>query len=247
MIHSGGQDVVLFMEYSNDIARSVLIADHDSVFREALAGIMQQRGFRVQCAATLDEARRLIQSLQNGFLVTDLRFPDGSGLDLLEDVQKQASAGARNVQRAIVVTNYGTVACAVAAARLGAADFLPKPSDAETIEAALRGGGAQGTDRVFARPDEIEFRYLLTIFEEHDRNMSETARAIGMHRRTLQRILRRRGIAPTAKNELEQPDERRRNRRLSRLWSHLLREDTVPDLVALGGDEEQELVQHAAE
>ena len=247
MIHSGGFDVVSGMDYNNDITRSVLIADHDSVFRNALAYILEQRHFQVHRASNLAEAKRMVSGLRNAFLITDLRFPDGSGLDLLEDIKRQAVSGARTIQRAVVVTNYGTVACAVAAARLGAVDFLPKPSDADTIEAALRGGSGQAGDRVFARPDEIEFRYLLTIFEEHDRNMSETARAIGMHRRTLQRILRRRGIAPTAKSELEQPDVQRRHRRLSRLWSHLLREDTIPDLVVLGGDDGHELVRDAAE
>ena len=235
------------MDYSNETSRTVLIADHDPVFREALADILEQRGFNVHSVSTLAEARRMLDHVNNAFLVIDLRFPDGSGLDLLEHVQRQSAAGSRAIQRSIVVTNYGTVACAVAAARLGAIDFLPKPSDADTIEAAFRGASGQVNDRVFARPDEIEFRYLLTVFEEHDRNMSETARAIGMHRRTLQRILRRRGIAPTAKTELEQPDEHRRTRRLSRLWSHLLREDTVPDLEMLGGDEERELVRDAAE
>jgi two-component system, response regulator RegA len=216
--------------------RSVLIVDSDTAFRRSLARILKDRGYPVVDASTLAEARHALTKLRGALMITDVRFADGNGLDLLEDIQHQQSLGRSPIERAIVLTSYGTVAGAVAAAKLGASDYLAKPADADTIEASILGQGGPSNDRVFARPDEIEFRYLLTIFEQHDRNMSETARAIGMHRRTLQRILRRRGIAPTAKSELEHPDEQRRAQRLDRLWTHLLTEDTVPDLHALGTD-----------
>ncbi len=225
------------MELSQRALRTVLIADSDSVFRQALARVLEQRGYHVISAGTLADARRALTRLRGAFLVTEFRFPDGNGLDLLEDGQRLRVAGRGPIDRAIVLTSYGTVAGAVAAAKLGAFDFLAKPADAETIESVMLGQHGSSNDRVFARPDEVEFRYLLTVFEQHDRNMSETARAIGMHRRTLQRILRRRGIAPTTKLNPEQPDERRRMQRLSRLWTHLLREDSVPDLLALGADD----------
>jgi two-component system, response regulator RegA len=231
------------MDNSTPGPTTVLIADSDGVFLRTLGAVLSERGYTVVAASTLAEARHALTRLTGALLITDVRFPDGNGLDLLDDVQRQHQHGRRPVSRAIVLTSYGTVAGAVAAAKLGAADFLAKPSDADTIEAAMLGQAAKASDRVFARPDEIEFRYLLTIFEQHDRNMSETARAIGMHRRTLQRILRRRGIAPTAKADLEQPDERRRDSRLVRLWTHLLNDDTVPDLMSLGQDDPM----HAAE
>jgi two-component system, response regulator RegA len=212
----------------------VLIADSDSVFLRSLGHVLEQRGYFVRGATTLAEARHTLSKVHDALLITDIRFPDGNGLDLLDDVHRQAAAGRSSITRAIVLTSYGTVAGAVAAAKLGASDYLAKPADADTIEAAMLGLGGPADDRVFARPDEIEFRYLLTVFEQHDRNMSETARAIGMHRRTLQRILRRRGIAPTAKSELEQPDAKRRAQRLAQLWSHLLIDDAVPDVRALG-------------
>jgi two-component system, response regulator RegA len=227
------------MQHLDPASISVLIADSDGVFRQTLARLLEQRGYVVQGASTLAEARHALTRLRGALLITDIRFPDGNGLDLLEDIARQRSAGRAPVERAIVLTSYGTVAGAVAAAKRGATDFLAKPSDADTIEAAMRGQGGASNDRVFARPDEIEFRYLLTIFEQHDRNMSETARAIGMHRRTLQRILRRRGIAPTSKAEIEQPNESRRAQRLARLWTQLLQEDTVPDLADLSTEDHE--------
>jgi two-component system, response regulator RegA len=217
-------------------SQTIIVADSDAVFQRTLVRALEKRGHTVIAAATLAEARHALTRVREALLVTDIRFPDGNGLDLLEDVRSHVTSGRRSIERSIVLTSYGSVAGAVAAAKLGAADYLAKPSDAVTIEAALFGQSSAPADRIFARPDEIEFRYLLTVFEQHDRNMSETARAIGMHRRTLQRILRRRGIAPATKMALEHPDERQRMRRLYRLWTHLLAEDKVPNLSAISRD-----------
>ena len=224
------------MQNSRRLPRTILIADSDAVFQRTLTRALEKRGHTVVAAATVAEARNVLVREACDVVITDIRFPDGTGFEVLDDIRHQARGGRGHIARAIVLTSYGTVAGAVAAAKLGAADFLAKPSDTDTIEAALLGDANAAADRIFARPDEIEFRYLLTIFEQHDRNMSETARAIGMHRRTLQRILRRRGIAPAPKASLELPDQRQRVRRLFRLWTHLLNQDTVPDLRLIGRD-----------
>ncbi len=217
------------MQQAQTNAQSILIADSDAVFQRTLKRALEKRGYKVVVVSTLAEARNAIVRESCRLLITDIRFPDGNGFDLLEDVRHQTRNGRSSIERVVVLTSYGNVAGAVAAAKLGASDFLAKPSDADTIEAAILGHAQPSVDRIFARPDEIEFRYLLTIFEQHDRNMSETARAIGMHRRTLQRILRRRGIAPAPKMAIEPRDENQRTRRLYRLWTHLLSEDTVPE------------------
>ena len=224
------------MENPRRLPRTILIADSDAVFQRTLTRALEKRGHTVVTAATVAEARNILLREPCDVAITDIRFPDGTGFEILGDIRHQMKGGRGHIARAIVLTSYGTVAGAVAAAKLGASDFLAKPSDTDTIEAALLGDANAVADRIFARPDEIEFCYLLTIFEQHDRNMSETARAIGMHRRTLQRILRRRGIAPAPKATLEQPDQRQRVRRLFRLWTHLLNQDTVPDLRLIGRD-----------
>lgn len=224
------------MQPTPQVKKSILIADSDAVFQRTLTRALEKRGYKIVTASTLAEARNALTRERCNIVVTDIRFPDGNGFDLLEDVRHQNRNGRSAIERVVVLTSYGNVAGAVAAAKLGASDFLAKPSDADTIEAAILGHAEPPVDRIFARPDEIEFRYLLTIFEQYDRNMSETARAIGMHRRTLQRILRRRGIAPAPKAALDQRDQQLRMRRLYRLWTQLLREDTIPKARQLDRD-----------
>ncbi len=224
------------MQHAPQMKKSILVADSDAVFQRTLTRALEKRGHKVIAASTLAEARSAIVREGCSFLISDIRFPDGNGFDLLEDVRHQNRNGRSAIERVVVLTSYGNVAGAVTATKLGAADFLAKPSDADTIEAAILGSAGPAVDRIFARPDEIEFRYLLTIFEQYDRNMSETARAIGMHRRTLQRILRRRGIAPAPKAVLDQRDQQLRMRRLYRLWTHLLREDKIPEASQLDRD-----------
>lgn len=206
----------------------ILIVDNDAVFRRTLARALQRRGHTVVTTGTVSETRHAIAKHRPTHAIVDIRFADGTVIELLGLLRST-----RPMIRSIVLTGCGSVASAVACAKHGAADYLAKPSDADSIEAAVLGGALLAADRIYARPDEIEFRYLLTIFEQHHRNMSETARAIGMHRRTLQRILRRRGIAPSSKAALDQPSDRQRTLRLYRLWTNLLNGDTGPSLQQL--------------
>jgi two-component system, response regulator RegA len=219
------------MENTSNTTRTVLLVDSDTVFRLTLARVLSDRGHHVLGAATFAEARHTALSLRSAVMVTDLCLPDGDGLSLLAAVTRHDAASLPPIIRAVVLTNFGTVATAVAATKAGAADFLAKPSDADTIEAALLGTASLQTDQTFMRPTAYEFRYILTIFEQYDRNLSETARAIGMHRRTLQRILRRHGIAPAANGECDVPDAALKSDRLTHLWTHLLTSSAEPVLL----------------
>ncbi len=219
------------MQHTSAHRNLVLIVDNDAVFRRTLARALERREHIVETVGTVAEAHHAIVKYKPTHAIVDIRFVDGTVLDLLVVLRSQ-----RPHVRTIVLTGCGSVASAVACAKEGAADYLAKPSDADSIEAAMLGGALVTAERIYARPDEIEFRYLLTIFEQHHRNMSETARAIGMHRRTLQRILRRRGIAPTTKAALDHPNERQRTLRLYRLWTNLLNGDAEPTLRHLRTD-----------
>ncbi|MEM1306719.1 MAG: hypothetical protein AAGG99_04270, partial [Pseudomonadota bacterium] len=140
--------------------------------------------------------------------------------------------------RCIVLTGYGNVPTAVSATKFGAADYLAKPADATAIELSLRGQLKplqQG--QTFPRPEVQEFRYLISLYEQHGRNMSETARAAGMHRRTLQRILRRHGIGPSDQVPPEERNEAPHVRRLYRLWSDLLNAPATPLYDAASDDD----------
>lgn len=194
----------------------LLIVDDDAVFARTLARAMERRGYAVRVAASYEAGQAELATAPPAFAVFDLRLDQGSGLDLLAVLQVR-----RPDSRAIILTGYGNVATAVAAAKLGVTEYLAKPVDADAIDLALRSNDRSlKPDQTFKRPDEQEFDYLLTMFERHDRNMSETARAIGMHRRTLQRILRRHGVAPAEKTDTV--SRTRRTLRLYRLWRRLV-------------------------
>lgn len=197
---------------------ALLIVDSDPVVLRTTGRAMERRGFAPVLVASLGAAREVLPASSPRFAIIEQRVSDGSGLDLIADV-KRARSGAR----VVVLTSFGSVEHAVAAARLGADDYLMKPIDANSIAAALRDGGVRLEDsRSFPHPGQQELNYLLTVYEQHNRNMSESARAIGMHRRTLQRILRRHGIAPGNTQALPAPGHVARLRRLYRLWTQLL-------------------------
>ena len=164
---------------------ALLIVDDDEVFAQRLARAMERRGFRVavalSVAAGLQEAAAAPQ-----FAVVDLRLGDGSGLDVVAALRKSAPQS-----RIVVLTGYGNIATAVAAMKTGAVDYLPKPADADMIEAALLARG-RTLPTPPAQPmsaDRVRWEHIQRIYEQCNRNVSETARRLNMHRRTLQRIL----------------------------------------------------------
>jgi two-component system response regulator RegA len=166
--------------------RSLLIVDDDAPLCQRLARAMERRGFLVVTADSVTAGITAAASRPPAFAVVDLRLGDGSGLDVVEAV-REARPGARIV----VLTGYGNIATAVAAVKAGAVDYLPKPADADAVEQALLAKDASlpppPQDPMSA--DRVRWEHIQRVFEQCDRNVSETARRLKMHRRTLQRIL----------------------------------------------------------
>ncbi len=175
-------------------ARSLLILDDDAPFRNRLARAMEKRGFEVIVAESVAEAVELTRRLAPAYAVLDLRLLDGSGLDLVPVVHE-----ARSDARVVILTGYGNIATAVAAVKAGAIDYIAKPADADQIENALQ----PHDDRPLPPPpenpmsaDRVRWEHIQRVFEQCDRNVSETARRLKMHRRTLQRILNKHAPRP---------------------------------------------------
>jgi len=177
------------LETSEDNKPALLIVEDDRSFRERLQRAMQQRGFCVTAVATVKEGIFSALSTPTDFAVVDMRLEDGSGLDVLE-----ALAQTQPAARAIVLTGYGNLATAVSAVKLGAIDYLAKPADADDVYAALmadpQARPAPPEDPMSA--DRVRWEHIQRVFVLCDRNVSETARRLKMHRRTLQRILAKR-------------------------------------------------------
>jgi two-component system response regulator RegA len=170
--------------------RSLLILDDDEPFRRRLARAMEKRGFDpVVMAESVAEGLAAIRPQAPAYAVIDLRLEDGNGLDVVEAIRES-----RPESRVVVLTGYGAIATAVAAVKIGATDYLSKPADADDVEAALL---AKAADKP-APPenpmsaDRVRWEHIQRVFELCDRNVSETARRLNMHRRTLQRILAKR-------------------------------------------------------
>ncbi len=174
------------LTFSGDPARSLLIVDDDTVFRQRLARAMEKRGFDVISLGSVAEGIKIAKDQPPTFAVLDLRLTDGSGLDVVEAVRT-----ANPDCRIIMLTGYGNIATAVAAVKAGAIDYLSKPTDADAVERALLADGrslpAPPENPMSA--DRVRWEHINRVFEQCDRNVSETARRLKMHRRTLQRIL----------------------------------------------------------
>ena len=169
--------------------RRLLIVDDDAPFRDRLARAMEKRGFAVATAADEDDAGEAIAAHQPTHAVLDLRLEKGFGLDIVPVIRAQNPDA-----RIVILTSYGNIATAVAAVKAGAVDYLAKPADADEIESALL---ASGDDKPPPpeqpmSPDRVRWEHIQRVYELCDRNVSETARRLNMHRRTLQRILAKR-------------------------------------------------------
>jgi len=171
---------------------SLLLVDDDDTLREVLSHALGRRGFAVQAEADVDSALRRVEQESPEYAVVDLKMPGPSGLVLVERL-KQLDPHTRIV----VLTGYASIATAVEAIKLGATHYLTKPADAdEIVEALHRDGGDASIPVGEQRPsvDRMEWEYIQKILNEHDGNISATARALGMHRRTLQRKLFKRPV-----------------------------------------------------
>ena len=172
--------------------RSLLIVDDDENFLKTLANAMEKRGFDVETAASVEAGKAAANKRPPAYAVCDLRFDDGNGngLDVVERIREK-----RPDCKIVVLTGYGAIATAVAAVKIGALDYLAKPADINTIIAALLGkGGAESSD-VSENPmtvDRVKWEHIQRVYEMCDNNVSETARRLNMHRRTLQRVLAKR-------------------------------------------------------
>lgn len=170
----------------------LLIVDDDPVFREVLARALGKRGFEVQVATGVAEAQRCIAEEPPGYAVIDLKMPDGSGLALVRDLKLRKPDA-----RIVVLTGYASVATAVEAIKLGAVHYLPKPADADEVVAAFGRDGGDASAQVSPRPlsvERLEWEHIQKVLAEHGGNVSATARALNMHRRTLQRKLTKRPV-----------------------------------------------------
>jgi len=168
---------------------SLVIVDDDGPFLQRLGRAMESRGFSVRTAQTVAEGMKLIEEEPPAFAVVDMRLEDGNGLDVISALKEK-----RDDSRVIVLTGYGNIATAVTAVKLGAVDYLAKPADADDVYNAL----LAPPDAMALPPenpmsaDRVRWEHIQRVYELCNRNVSETARRLNMHRRTLQRILAKR-------------------------------------------------------
>jgi len=169
--------------------KSLLVVDDDKPFCERLARAMSARGFAARTALSVAEALAAIEAAPPAFAVIDLRLADGNGLDVMRALKAR-----RPDSRGVILTGYGAIATAVTAVKLGAFDYLAKPANADDVVLALMAGRIE-TPIEHEHPmsaDRVRWEHIQRIFEACNRNVSETARQLNMHRRTLQRILAKR-------------------------------------------------------
>jgi two-component system, response regulator RegA len=169
--------------------KTLLIVDDDRAFLTRVARAMEGRGFTVTIAQSVAEGLSVIAHQPPAFAVIDMRLSDGNGLDVISELKAK-----RPEARAIILTGYGNIVTAVTAVKLGAFDYLAKPADADDIYAALMATHHDKAE-VPENPmsaDRVRWEHIQRIYELCGRNVSETARRLNMHRRTLQRILAKR-------------------------------------------------------
>ena len=169
--------------------RTVLIVEDDKSFLQRLAKALESRGFIVNTAESVADGLLQVERAAPAFAVVDMRLGDGNGLDVISALKRN-----RPEARGIILTGYGNIATAVTAVKMGAVDYLAKPADADDVVAALL---AHDNTKIELpenpmSADRVRWEHIQRIYELCNRNVSETARRLNMHRRTLQRILAKR-------------------------------------------------------
>jgi len=183
------EKVINIQKTSNLLDKSLLIVDDDNPLRDRLSRAMEKKGFKVMQASTVQQGISLAKESPPAFAVIDLRLTDGNGLEVVREIQK-----IRKNSRIIMLTGYGNIPTAVAAVKAGAIDYIPKPADADDVENALLAlpeNKATPPENPMSA-DRVKWEHIHRVFELCNRNVSETARRLKMHRRTLQRILSKR-------------------------------------------------------
>jgi two-component system response regulator RegA len=169
--------------------RTLLIVEDDKSFLTRLARAMEQRGFVVATAETVADGLLQVEKSPPFYAVVDMRLGDGNGLDVITALKKR-----RPEAHGVVLTGYGNIATAVNAVKQGAIDYLAKPADADDVVNALlqiEGRTAEPPENPMSA-DRVRWEHIQRVYELCNRNVSETARRLNMHRRTLQRILAKR-------------------------------------------------------
>lgn len=166
--------------------QNLLLLDDDTALRKRLERAMEQRGFMVTSVASVKEGVEASKLESFDYAILDLKLEDGSGLDVVKALH-QTNADCR----VVILTGFGNIATAVAAVKAGALDYLPKPANPDQIVAALlqQDGTMPPPPEDPMSADRVRWEHIQRVFEQCDRNVSETARRLKMHRRTLQRIL----------------------------------------------------------
>ncbi len=168
--------------------KTLLLLDDDQALRTRLGRALETRGFEVRVAGSVAEANALLREALPAFAVLDMRLEDGNGLKVVETIRER-----REDARIVMLTGYGAIATAVAAVKAGAVDYLSKPADADDVVKALMAtGDAPEPPENPMSADRVRWEHIQRVYELCDHNVSETARRLGMHRRTLQRILAKR-------------------------------------------------------
>ena len=169
--------------------RTLLLVDDDEPFLRRLAKAMEKRGFLPETADSVAAGRAIALDRPPAYAVVDLRLGDGNGLDVVEVLRTR-----RPDCRVVILTGYGAIATAVAAVKIGAIDYLSKPADADDITSALlaKGEAHPILPEQLMSADRVRWEHIQRVYEICERNVSETARKLSMHRRTLQRILAKR-------------------------------------------------------
>ena len=169
--------------------KSLLIVDDDDPFRDRLSRALEKKGFQPKGAKSVEIAQQLLKTFSPKFAVVDLRLEGGNGLDIVKEIKNL-----KKDSRIIMLTGYGNLPTAVAAIKAGALDYMAKPVDADDVEAALLASPdskAKPPENPMSA-DRVKWEHINRVFELCNRNVSETARRLKMHRRTLQRILSKR-------------------------------------------------------
>ena len=166
--------------------KTLLILDDDAPLRTRLRRAMETRGFTVMDAGTVSDGIDLVRKAAPAYAILDMKLDDGTGLNLVPELRKK-----RADCRIIMLTGFGNIATAVAAVKAGALDYLPKPADPDQIMAALlqTDGDLPPPPQDPMSADRVRWEHIQRVYEQCGRNVSETARRLRMHRRTLQRIL----------------------------------------------------------
>jgi len=180
------QEKIKIQKITDFADKSLLIVDDDNPLRDRLARAMEKKGFKVYQAESVKKGINQAQNTPPAFAVIDLRLNDGNGLEVVKEIQRL-----KKDSRVVMLTGYGNIPTAVAAVKAGAIDYIPKPADADDVERALLASPesqANPPENPMSA-DRVKWEHIHRVFELCNRNVSETARRLKMHRRTLQRIL----------------------------------------------------------